>query len=83
VATVDLQYSTNKGTDWTDIATGETDDGTYEWKIPSIASQECLVRIVIRDASNVPLAEDTCDAVFSVSKLLLPTPPILPVKPVP
>ncbi len=79
VATADLQYSTNKGTDWTSIAAGETNDGTYEWKIPDVASQEYLVRIVIRDANNVPLAEDTCDAVFGVSKLLLP--PLKPLKP--
>jgi hypothetical protein len=79
IATVDLQYSTDKGMNWKSIATGETNDGTYEWNIPTIGSQDYMVRIVIRDASDVALAEDTCDAVFSASKLLLP--PLKPIKP--
>ncbi|MGE3063536.1 MAG: FlgD immunoglobulin-like domain containing protein [bacterium] len=45
LSTVDIEYSLNNGTDWTYIATSATNNGYYEWTLPSANSTECLVRI--------------------------------------
>jgi hypothetical protein len=45
LSTVDIEYSLNNGADWTYIATGATNNGYYEWTLPSANSAECLVRI--------------------------------------
>ena len=40
-----LEYSTDSGSSWADIATEEANDGTYTWTIPDAVSDTCLVRI--------------------------------------
>ncbi len=71
VATVDLEYSLDKST-WVSIAKGETNDGSYSWKLPSTASNTYLIRITIRGADKAILDRDTSDKTFTITKLLLP-----------
>jgi hypothetical protein len=59
-----IQYSTDGGSNWTNIATGEADDGLYSnWLVPDAVSSNCLIRIF--DA-NQTTTVDTSDSVFSI-----------------
>jgi hypothetical protein len=53
--TLTLQYSTNSGSTWTNIATGEANDGSYTWNpLPStaICSNNGRVRIIAVDCAG-------------------------------
>jgi hypothetical protein len=64
ITDVIIEYSTNNGSDWTTIAT-VSNTGTYEWPVPAVTSQECL--IAITDTSNSAIS-DTSDDVFTIIK---------------
>lgn len=57
-----LEYSADGGGQWTNITT-VANVGYFEWLVPSLNSDQCLIRI--SDAGN-PTITDTSDAVFSV-----------------
>ena len=61
--TVDIDYSTDNGSNWTSIVTNETDDGSYTWTVPNDPSTTCLVRVTDSDGSPA----DESDAVFTIS----------------
>ncbi|WP_050048364.1 Ig-like domain-containing protein [Halanaeroarchaeum sulfurireducens] len=61
----DLAYSTDSGTTWTTIATGETNDGTYTWTVPSIDSTTALVRVQATDTSG-NTGQDVSDSTFEI-----------------
>ncbi|NOY58114.1 MAG: hypothetical protein GXO75_04140 [Calditrichaeota bacterium] len=61
--TVDIDYSTDNGSNWTPIVTNETDDGSYTWTVPNDPSTTCLVRVTDSDGSPA----DESDAVFTIS----------------
>lgn len=56
---VAIQYSTNNGSTWSDVATITENDGTYAWVVPNAISAQCLIKIseynnpVVFDISNV------------------------------
>jgi len=60
---VHIEYSTNNGSDWTDIIASTPDDGTHSWTIPDANSENCLVKIGDTDGSP----SDVSDAVFTIS----------------
>jgi len=63
---IDLYYSSDGGTTWTTIATGEANDGAYSWTVPHIDSTQCLVKVEATDsAGNV--GSDTSGKVFTIS----------------
>jgi len=43
--TVEIEYSTNSGSDWLTIQANTTNDGEYNWTIPETASSNCRVRV--------------------------------------
>lgn len=49
---ITLAYSTN-GTDWTEIANTEANDGTYVWTVPSIDSATVKVKVVAVDLTSL------------------------------
>lgn len=67
---VNLLYSLNNGREWAGIATNITNTGTYEWTIPQVDSDSCLVKVAATTAGT-PM--DVSDTVFSIHKTL-PTP---------
>ena len=64
--TVKLDYSTNGGGAWTEIEAAETDDGSYDWTVPSVNSDQCLVRVTATDEVGRTSAPDTSDATFTI-----------------
>jgi hypothetical protein len=47
---VALYYSTNSGTDWTSIATGQAATGSIAWAVPAaVNSNQCLIKAVASD----------------------------------
>ncbi|MFC1574262.1 DUF5050 domain-containing protein, partial [Candidatus Latescibacterota bacterium] len=66
VASIKLEYSTDNGANWSDIAAGiDASTGSYAWVVPEEYSTNCLVRI--SDPSN-PGISDVSDAVFVINK---------------
>jgi agmatine deiminase len=51
VTSVDLLYSTNGGASFDGtIALGESNDGHFDWPVPTIETEQALVKVVARDA---------------------------------
>ncbi len=50
---VDIQYSIDNGSTWSYIATNVTNNGNYEWTVPTANSNTCLVKIVSSQNPNV------------------------------
>ena len=42
---VDIEYSVDNGNNWSYIQTNATNNGSYEWTIPTANSDSCLVRM--------------------------------------
>jgi len=57
---IGIEYSTNNGSTWTQIATGLANAGAYSWLVPSVNTTQALVRV-----SSTSDA-DASDAVFSI-----------------
>jgi hypothetical protein len=59
-----IEYSTDNGTNWSEIITGKPADTlAYAWTIPNTPSDSCLVRIT--DTTGSP--SDTSDAIFTIA----------------
>lgn len=55
ITTVDIAYSTDGGSTWTNIVTGTANDGTQSWTVPSTATTQGRVRVssgAVSDMSN-------------------------------
>jgi len=61
--TVNIEYSTDNGSNWMELVDSTEDNGNYPWTIPGTPSDSCLVRITDTDGSP----SDTSDAVFTIS----------------
>jgi Cohesin domain len=59
-----FDYSTNSGSSWTAIASGQLNTGTYNWTIPNLASSS--VRVRVRAYDGVDESNDTSNANFSI-----------------
>ena len=46
VSRVDLEYSTDGGNTWESITTNLTNSGTYSWQVPSVFSDNCMVKVI-------------------------------------
>jgi hypothetical protein len=64
VGNVRIEYSTDSGTTWIEIAASTENDGIYAWTVPDAVSETCYVRIT--DTENGDLT-DTSDAVFTIT----------------
>ncbi|MCP4710113.1 MAG: 6-bladed beta-propeller [Planctomycetes bacterium] len=61
-ATVKLELSLDGGISWSTLVT-TANDGEYEWDVPSVCSEECLVRI---SSVSQPGYADVSDGVFVI-----------------
>lgn len=63
---ITLSYSTDGGTNYTQIATGEANDGTYAWTVPS-GLNNTTMKIRVEATDNVGnKSSDTSDNAFEV-----------------
>lgn len=60
-STVNIDYSTNGGSTWTNIATGTANDGSQAWTVPSTATTQGRVRV------SGGTATDMSNANFTIS----------------
>jgi PKD repeat protein len=65
VNSVDLAYSTDGGSTWSDVATDIANDGRYDWEVSSADTTHALVRITVSDSAG-NIASDTSDATFTI-----------------
>jgi hypothetical protein len=72
VSDVAIEYSADNGQSWTDVNT-VSNTGTYQWLVPQVHSNQCLVRIT--DA-NDPNIRSTSNAVFTV-EMYVPVPDVV------
>ena len=61
---IKLEYSADGGSSWTSIATGEVNDGTYNWSVANAVSGTCKIKII--DIGRVDTPQDTSDGVFAI-----------------
>jgi photosystem II stability/assembly factor-like uncharacterized protein len=63
---VSLDFSTNNGATWINITPGvPASDESYDWNVPHLPSQQCLIRITNADSS---LVSDVSDATFVITE---------------
>ena len=58
--TIDIEFSSNNGNSWSDVATASADLEYYDFKVPNQISESCLIRISGGGTS------DTSSKAFSV-----------------
>lgn len=67
VTNVRIQLSTDSGTSWIEITSSQpAESGVYDWTIPEFVSDQCLVKIIDADNSNI---FDISDNFFSITEL--------------
>lgn len=65
ILNVDIEYSTNNGSNWLSVATGiPALRGFFNWTIPATISNNCIVRA--KDAVNPNTVFDVSNNVFSI-----------------
>ena len=62
--TVDLYYSIDGGTSWTEIALAQTNSGTYAWTVPDTVGSSIKVKVI---EAGVPASRDTATKVEDLS----------------
>lgn len=68
IASVNINYSSNGGNSWIQVAGGVANSGTFTWTVPADPSLNCLVRIsAAGDAGNNDISNDA----FFISASLL------------
>lgn len=60
---VDIYYSTNNGTTYSAVETDVDNTGMYDWTVPEVTADKCLIRIF---DSKVPGYQDQSDKVFRI-----------------
>jgi formylglycine-generating enzyme required for sulfatase activity/Leucine-rich repeat (LRR) protein len=53
---VKIEYSTDNGSNWTDINASTENDGSYHWTIPNALSNQCLIRISETDGDPMEIS---------------------------
>lgn len=73
---ITLYYSTNGGTNWTQIATNEANDGTYSWTVPAgISACSNNGRIKVRAVDCAGNYTDATSGAFTIDNLQITVQP--------
>ena len=71
IAGVSLSYSSDGGNTFPDIITEKTgNNGSYEWKIPSVSGSRFRIKISALDSSGQIIATDQTPADFVISRII-------------
>jgi hypothetical protein len=73
ITQVNIQYSTDNGVTWDNIASNVTNNGYYEWTIPTANAESCFVRLI--NAAN-PNASDISEMFSIVTQQIIITSPV-------
>ena len=49
---VRIRYSTNSGSNWTILTNSTPDDGSWNWNLPDVSSDQMYCRVRVEDAAN-------------------------------
>jgi len=60
---VRIELSTDGGASWTTVVASTANDGSYNWVVPGLLSNSCLIRIAAVSDGSI---SDTGDGVFSI-----------------
>jgi hypothetical protein len=71
VTNVLIEYTTNNGANWNNIATRPATDLSYNWVVPDYPSTQCRIRI--SNASNTSVF-DISDSLFTIARLRVTSP---------
>ncbi|MCP4215586.1 MAG: hypothetical protein GY765_13110, partial [bacterium] len=52
IATVNIEFSADNGSTWNNVATDLTNTGSYQWTVPGMASETCLLRVSDKDGDT-------------------------------
>jgi phosphatidate phosphatase APP1 len=66
ISSIDLEYTSDGGKNWSKIITNTTNSGKYSWKIPNVSSTSCYVKVTARDKDKAILSSDQNDAPFTL-----------------
>jgi hypothetical protein len=66
VAKAVLFYTVDSGTTWTKITALTGNPGMCSWTLPTVTSQTCKVKVVLKDALGTALGTDVSDGNFSM-----------------
>jgi hypothetical protein len=67
IANVNIQYSTDNGASWLNIANNYANSGSYEWTVPTVNSNACLVKVI--HASNASVYDES--ELFSIQSQII------------
>ncbi|NOX90644.1 MAG: PKD domain-containing protein, partial [Calditrichaeota bacterium] len=59
VTPVQIEYSADLGNNWEFIATITNDEQSYDWQVPNVFSEQCLIRITAADQPEITDQSDT------------------------
>ncbi|WP_340098319.1 type IV pilin [Salinibaculum salinum] len=62
---VDIAYSTDGGSSYTNIVTNTTNDGSYTWTVPDVDGSDSVVRVSVDDNSS-NTGRDTSNETFTI-----------------
>jgi subtilisin family serine protease len=68
VTSIDITYSIDNGGSWLPVATGEANDGTFDWTVPDTPTTLALVRVVAHDAA-ANSGSDQSNANFTIDSV--------------
>ncbi|MCF8359612.1 MAG: T9SS type A sorting domain-containing protein [Prolixibacteraceae bacterium] len=63
--TMQIEYSTNNGSVWTDVIDSTANNGNYSWTIPDTSSNICLIRVSDKYGTSI----DQSDSVFTITNV--------------
>ncbi len=66
LASITLSYATNPRT-YIEIASGEANDGSYEWTVPNVATTTVRVKVSAMNSDGQELVSDTSNGVFTIT----------------
>ena len=65
--TVSIELTVDGGASWTRVGLSSAGAGAYDWTVPAVDSDRCLIRIAAQDNAGVA---DTSDSFFSIHQAL-------------
>ena len=61
---VDLDYSTDGGSSWTNIVTDTEDDGVYTWTVPDESTEEAMIQATVND--DLGMSDTDTSGIFTI-----------------